>query len=60
MAQLQENSSVTIEATDGGWHVQVVENGLVSEQHFETEEAAEDFASSQRMLLGLVPQQDIA
>jgi hypothetical protein len=60
MDHVTNEAGVTVRGDAEGWTVQMTENGAVTEQEFPTEELAEDFASSQRLRLGLVPQADLA
>ena len=60
MAEFEKHASVTVESDGDTWTVRVDDDGSVTEQEFGTEDEAEEFAHSQRMLLGLVPQQDLA
>ena len=60
MPTTEEHVSVEVSNTDDGWHVKVDKNGEVTEQDFDTQEEAEEFASAQRTVTEIVPQPDLA
>lgn len=60
MDRLPENASVTVDRRNGEWIVTVTEGATVKEETFASEERATDFAHSQRLRLGIVPQQDLS
>lgn len=60
MQTTEEHTSVEVSNTDDGWHVKVDKNGEVTEQDFDSQEEAEEFASAQRTATGIVPQPDLA
>lgn len=60
MERRPEGASVQVEKTGEGWVVHVAEAGATADHDFPTAEAAEDFAHSQRLRLGIVPQQDMS
>ena len=55
-----EDAGVFVERTDAGWIVRVTERGATTEHDFAAGDAAEEFAHSQRLRLGIVPQQDVS
>lgn len=44
-------NSVSIEHLDGQWAVKIIENGAMTQQLFESEESARNFAASQWLRL---------
>ncbi len=60
MAEFEKHASVTVQSNGDTWNVLVDDNGTVTEQDFGTADEAEEFAHSQRLLLGITPQADIA
>lgn len=51
----QPKNSVSIEQLDGQWAVQIVEDGVITQQLFETEEFARNFAAGQWQRLNPKP-----
>ena len=48
-----EQNDVRLEKVDGAWTVYLVEDGNITQQTFETKKFAKNFASGQRIRLGL-------
>ena len=48
-----ERNEVKLEKVDGAWTVFLIEDGKITQQTFETKKFAKNFASGQRIRLGL-------